>query len=1152
MCYYLYKGKTYTVNEFQEFVKNTKDSEFDSDELKSIAEGIIPDSVKSISEKSYNRLIDTVNKQSDALRKRLVDFESATEKKGYVPKEETINRIYLLQNKLNTLENVSKFFEIAKYVDNELSIIHNFLEGSLDGRTKATFDFSNEDHIKALLEVEKQMETYKNLASSIPEFAELDPTIKNTAKRIDILYKNINESINEKQHIFAENFIKTRSKQDLTEQDIKLLLSESKDIESQEFYLSGMSNSMDKTLQLLQKEVEEKREEIYDNSNKKEETIQDYDKKLKAAGITDFEWALQRDIDGKLNGKYIAEINNKYYKDRQKLFDALKDSEGNKKQYIVKPLDKMSKEEIAYNLQLAKDKKAFGDFSKAETIDDNNDFKDGENHKYNDEFKAKRDFFEEFKYKPNEGLRWVEKPFVEGSKIIINGKQEDLTLEQYNKELTLYKRKYYTEPKLTYILKSTYDKTTNTYVKNGDVIQVEVSYVKPDYVEIITMKNGKPTQYAEKKYYDLMNDNTKEGKARKEYFDFFKKTINEELSELPLDTQKSMKNELFRIQGNLSKDMSSKGFGFFNLVNKSIRKFVNPDVIFSTKKTDESGDIVEDIPIIFVGDLKSNKKLNTLKSKLEILSEELRKNPTNNEITKSIAKVKNSILIEENKLTPDELELDLTKQMIAVVGMSENYKIMKRLEPTLLIFKNIIKNKKFYKIDKAGNKNYINTTSLVQKRLEAYLRMIFYSNSTKNDSKIMKMIQNYNQYGAIKALGLNPFSAVNNYIMANINNRIEAFGKQFGFNNRHLNEAKLETNKYLASFTYLNRFKKDNYLDNKPSNKYEAMLKHFNWIDRDNTDTNKGNSFINDFLFIGLTAGEFIAQSNTAIAKLKSIELTNNNGDKVSIWDAFDFKDGKLEIKDGYTLDLATKRKLSVDIKNMNKIIHGNYSSNDKAALQESALGQMAFQFKKWMFNFAKNRFGNTYFDETSGDYQEGRYRTLVNVLGFIKAGGARDFQSIKHLLTNLNDYQKSNLKKLQVESIYWMSSILLYYIFDAIAEGIDDDDEELKMMVNFLKKQSDRVSGELDAMINPKSLFSSIKNPVAGAKTIKELGDVIVQSARTPFLYSLSKEQENYYKKGPNKGDLKLWKEIRDVTPIINQSAQFDALLNSGNYYFR
>jgi len=209
-------------------------------------------------------------------------------------------------------------------------------------------------------------------------------------------------------------------------------------------------------------------------------------------------------------------------------------------------------------------------------------------------------------------------------------------------------------------------------------------------------------------------------------------------------------------------------------------------------------------------------------------------------------------------------------------------------------------------------------------------------------------------------------------------------------------------------------------------------------------------------------------------------------------------------------------------------------------------------QFKKWLYNFGKSRYGSTYFDETTGDYQEGRYRTFANFISVIKAGGMYDFNSIKSAFNSLADYEKSNLKKLQVEGIYWMTTAVLMMLLEGIAKGIDDDDEELKMMVNFLRKQSDRVGGELDAAINPKSIYSSLKNPVAGLKSANDFAQLMSQLVKTPVNLALGNTKDVYITKGPNKGMTKLGKEFRDVVPVANLESQFDNLLNSGNFYFR
>ena len=343
---------------------------------------------------------------------------------------------------------------------------------------------------------------------------------------------------------------------------------------------------------------------------------------------------------------------------------------------------------------------------------------------------------------------------------------------------------------------------------------------------------------------------------------------------------------------------------------------------------------------------------------------------------------------------------------------------------------------------------------------------------------------------------------------------------------------------------------KDGQLTQKPSNKFEAMLKHFNWLEKLDDRHDKGtNGVINDIMYLGITAGEFTAQSRSAIAKLLATEITGKDGNKTNLWEAYEFVNGELKIKDTFkeAFDLTSKRKLTVDIKNMNKIIHGNYSETDKAAIQEYALGQLALQFKKWMYNYGKTRFGNRYFDETSGSFQEGRYKTLVAFFKHLKQGSYTDF---KTAYNKLDATGKANMRKNAIETAYFVTALGLYMLFDALAAGVDDDDEELKRTLNFLKKQSDRVRGELVTMISPKDVYSSIKSPIASVKSVKDLMDFTGEVLATP--YYLVNTDEAYIKKGANKGDLKAWKEFRDLVPVLQLKGQYDQLLNQGNFFFK
>jgi hypothetical protein len=1085
---------------------------------------------------TIKRLNNLIQNQIKILQSRILEFESAKERKGYLPKEDTINRLKDLKEKLSTLENVDAFTNTADFIHQELGIVENFLDN--------TFDVNNENHINFVLQIRKQLESYKEFATFLPEMSDLNSEIKKIASEIDSMYKNTQERVEEILEEYMINFVKTNTKRNISKEDIKQMLDESKDISWQEMKMGGLSNSMDPLLQLLQRHVEKTREEVYENTNNWIAKVKNQISKLKKAGIDGFDWMFQKTKDGKLTGRILQRVNELYYKDRTAIFSILRDAKGDKREYIYKPGETLSEAEKQHNLKFSEDKKKVGSFLSAETVD-NTGARDGENHKYSDEFKQERNNFEKLVSYESGYTEWVKKPFVPGTKKL-NG--EELTQKEYDRLYTTYKRKYYTELKEGFRLKSTYDNATKSWVSDGTVERTETSRVKPEYVEVVTEINGATTKYADKQYHSLMNDNSPAGIARKEFFEFYRNTSNELLDKLPLATKQKMQGKMFRVRSSIAKDI--KSIGIFNTVKKSIRQYVNPDVIFTSRELDEEGNMLEDVPIFYTGELKSNRKIEQLTKKLEELRKELQTNAKDKSLANKIKMTKNLLLIEESKLTPDELELDMGKSLIKAAQMAENYDLMKQAEATLLIAKKVIEQKNFFKLNAAGQKEIIKgIDSNVNKRMKSYMTMIFYSNSTANQDQISKLIQNFNSFVAYKSLGLNPFSAINNTVMAKINNRIEGFGKQFGFTNKHLNSAIADTAEYIRSLSYMKNLGKDEYLLD-PSNKFEAMLKKFNWLDRNQII--EDSSAISKVMFMGITGGEFIAQSNTAIAKLRSQILTNSKtGEKLSVWEAHEFINGELKLKDGFEYSAQEKRSISVDIKNMNKMIHGNYSGNDKVAMQEHALGQSAMQFKKWVYNFAKSRYGNTYYDETSGDYQEGRYRTFKDFIMILKAGAAFDFKTIKNTFESLEDYQKSNLKKLQVEAIYWATSVVLMLLLEGLSKGIDDDDEELKMFVNFLRKQSDRVGGELDAAINPKSIAANIKNPVSGIRAANDFGDILVEFIKLPFNYA-GDSKDLYVQKGSHKGQLRLNKEIQDIIPIANLENQFDNLLTSGNFYFK
>lgn len=297
-----------------------------------------------------------------------------------------------------------------------------------------------------------------------------------------------------------------------------------------------------------------------------------------------------------------------------------------------------------------------------------------------------------------------------------DGNNQPLSEEQYNKNYDLFKSKYF-ETKV--VQSMTYNKQG---LPTGVIKEVEKSIARKENVEVITSTidaSGRETttKFGYSEFYKLMNNNTAEGKLKREFYEFYTKSAAELLDKVPVGVKHKMTNKMFRIKNSLIKDI--KTIGIANTFIKTVREWVNPDVVFSTREVAEDGSLLEDVPIFFTSDLKNNKKIETLTLLLSDLQKELISDPTNQDISSKIKKAKNQLLIEENKLTADELEVDLEKSLIKFAHMAENYDLMKEAEGLLLLAKNYMKNNtRFYNINSAGQEETLGKgESNVEKRL---------------------------------------------------------------------------------------------------------------------------------------------------------------------------------------------------------------------------------------------------------------------------------------------------------------------------------------------------------------------------------------------------------------------------------------------------
>lgn len=1121
------------------------DNLFDNlDETEELAAEILGEETSEhVADSRMNELQDLIEKQRLALERRLRTLEESLSKEKGLSKLDRINRgnsleeLSQLISKLRDLDTKTAFVELIKYSKREIGKLNEFLEDK--------FDPANSIHDVMLIQIRNQMEAFGGLR--VPEFAKKNTKLITAINEINSLYNQINMTLPEKLESFMHAMIKAESGDSLTDEDITKYLKEGEDIDYLSSQFIDTGSSTDKILAVVDKIRKRKMEQIAEANRDFKSKVMAEGRKLIAAGVEGFDWMLVKDSAGKFTGKFVERIGSKY-KDAVKALKAtVKDVDGQPIQYIKKKAHEMSAAEKKHNLELSEKKKHLSDFLRPEKdeVDQYGNktgkVTDGNNRRYSQEFKDQRKKFE-YRVKTDEGwYEWKMRPGVDA--------------EAYDK----YLKTFYTPEKEIWVMVKE-ENEDGEWEPTGEVEPKMMRFVRSEYVEVTEKWN-------EAAYDSIMGDNSAAGKAKRDFFEFYSKEFNNLMDRIPIDVARSMQGNVFRIRNEVARKASGNGLGFFRsfikTVKETVKSLVTPDIITSGRRLDENGHAEKDLGLFYVGDLYDQAKIDKYKQRLE----DLRGTTIAEEIAE-VKKLMKAIKIEEGKAKVEDIEVDLVHSLIHGGQMVEHYDQMKSIESTMLIAQEVLRNKKYIKMDSKGhpildpngNPEYKHGSDVrVVKRMEAYLRMVYYKNSETNNNAIGQIALKFKDYVSMRFQGLNPFSGINNVVTAEMNQKIEARGRQFYTDEQYSRAGSIMIDHLKKDAWLSDRIKAhDKYEDRRPSNKFDAIVEYFNFLQQGTEKSNalKGTRSAAeyaksmDWLFIQIELGEYQAQTRSAIAKMLNTKVTLQDGTETNVWDAYEFDEATRELKlpAGADFSKNDKYKLTNEIKSMSKFIHGNYDPEDKVPIQEHWLGELAFQFKKWMPNSIRNRFGGQYYDEGLGMEVEGRYRVIKRFLEGLQVFGLDKYKDVYNSMTEL---EKQNMQKNIAELQYFATALALYMLFHLLAGQVPPDDEYLLACVNFLKKQSDRTRGEI-TFWSPTQIYSSVKNPIAGLRVIEQVGSFVGTLAGIPFNYATGQGEDNFYDRGVNKGELKLYKKTKDLFPILGLGSQFEQLYVSGNFFIK
>ena len=1084
-------------------------------------------------------------------------------------------------------------------------------------------NFDKSEYITYVLNFNRFIKTFEGLYS-VKDLEGINATQKSLILQLQTQLNNLGVSNSKQEGLINEaitNYVKTQIKSwstrdDLTDDVLNDLMKHARDIDYMELGTGDMATSRDTILAVMDKIYKTKKQELLDNVETRNRTIAGLASRLQKLSPNKntqemYDFMLEFDDDGEFSGRYVQRLGRQYYKKQQELRDKLYDENGNALEYRdVSEAATAKKEDLEFNIKLAKAKSEYAAFWAAERVGLDDKLMDGDFHKYTDEFKTERAKFQY--YVPVNGKPvWRRKAGVS------------------DRAYQVYLAKYFNEVEYTYAKKDQNGNFTGAIVRESVFHAAKPQYrIANDY----NLRTGE--RMVSEKYEKIMNPSDALGQTQKEFYLAYQQIYeNQLLSKLPMGYRSQMLGNVPVVKGKLFQDIKAKPNIVGKLWSKATRSVKN--LVSETAEQrgivlDEEGNLIDQLPIFYTGRARTDEELAAINAEITALEDNRKKGlVTRDAYDNQMPILKGRLATIQARPSKGEINKDMGTALMRFSSMAEHYEVMSTVEDTFKAFIKVLEQRSYQPADpgvtlgKWAKGKFIpkgkkgGAESNVVKRAKKWMSMVYYDNDRITKGFLEKVTDGLMEYSSLSYVAFNPFGNFNNYALGRINNTIEALGQRF-FAGSSYARAEFEFNKRALPDLVVRLgavakkpFNKSDYDPEEPSSKYEALVDLFRMMDAKSDIRESqfgpepiGKSWFRkaaDFGYVLQDMAEYNVQTKIGMAILIDTMIMNKaTGDIISMYDAFEFdsetKEAKL--KDGYDTIVTLDRKnvddegkpkvikevpytndfryqLRNKIREVNKQIHGNYAKDDRMVIQSYAVGRLAAQFHKWVAPAIKARFRREYFDENLG-WMEGRYRAFWKFLAFSsKKLATLQFQYGKHTEQFLEEYgytgdgsQRDQRARDKLFGAYRtlgeigiiMVTVALNGILAAMFSDDDDDTEFEKRMENFMRYQADRTYKELILFtpLGAQQIYQMFKSPIASTRTLGEFGEALSLSVMTPLAYLVEGKEDFYldsdyvYQRGTRKGEIKLYKNWADVVPVLYSIKKYNEFLNLTNFYIK
>lgn len=511
-----------------------------------------------------------------------------------------------------------------------------------------------------------------------------------------------------------------------------------------------------------------------------------------------------------------------------------------------------------------------------------------------------------------------------------------------------------------------------------------------------------------------------------------------------------------------------------------------------------------------------------------------------------------------NILPSSEQSLDVATIYKEWFRSVNNYKYINDILPQLEYTKWVIENRKTIKTDSEGNPiknvlskiinngtndidpttNALTTDENLIAQLNAWFDQVVYGISNKNLGTTFgldnaKTLETFQKYTSLKIMGLNTVSMINNALMAEVQQTMEAFANQYVSSSSYTRA----TGEYLADMP--------NILGDIGSRKITSLTNLLNEHFGVFTDFNEGSLLENNrlkklgkisTLYFTTNVGEHEAQSRFLLASLIEKRALNKKGEDIgSMFDYFTVENGKLVFdKEHKVANFSKKDQIAFgqQVTAILRKMHGNYASYSKVALQQYSVGKLVLMFRKWIWTTGKRRWAKEYYDEYGQTFSKGYYRDggayyYNKIRGFferfIDEAKALEYAE-KADWDTMTEAEKANVKRFTTEICLFMALTVMGMLLNEYKP--DDDDSVMAQVFNHLDYQIFRLSTDMTFYISPASFMKIVQSPLPSSSVLKSVSNFI-EALFTPTAR---------FEKGDWKGELKIKKRAMDLIPLVKQ----------------